>query len=295
MSHIQSPNHSFPQSQWRHAAVVLLGHGTEENVGSAGAVLSQVNGLRQLGLFATVCEAFWKQPPHIETVLSQLSAPLVFIVPLFMAEGYFAARVIPEALGFAPPSAWPRKHKVGPQLQVYCAPVGTHPRLAEVAVARAETVVRQHPFPRLPQPGEISLFLAGHGTERDAASRQSVGAMAEQIRELGRYALVEAVFLEESPRIPECYTRAITRRVVVVPAFISDGLHSQEDIPVLLGESPRVVKERLAAGQFPWRNPTERQGRLVWYTPALGTEPSLVEVILERVREATLALGSDLD
>jgi len=55
------------------------------------------------------------------------------------------------------------------------------------------------------------------------------------------------------------------------------------------------VKERLAAGQFPWRNPTERQGRLVWYTPALGTEPSLVEVILERVREATLALGSDLD
>jgi sirohydrochlorin cobaltochelatase len=51
------------------------------------------------------------------------------------------------------------------------------------------------------------------------------------------------------------------------------------------------VKERLAAGQPAWRNPTERNGRLIWYSSAVGTEPLLAEVILERVREA--ALGNE--
>ena len=58
-----------------------------------------------------------------------------------------------------------------------------------------------------------------------------------------------------------------------------------EDIPVLLGEPERLVKERLAAGQPTWRNPTEKNGKLVWYSASVGMEPLLAEVILERVRE----------
>lgn len=91
--------------------------------------------------------------------------------------------------------------------------------------------------------------------------------------------------MEEAPRIGECYALAQTRNLVVVPFFISDGLHVQEDIPVLLGEPKRVVEQRLAAGQSTWRNPTERHGKRVWYAKAVGTEPHIAEVILERVRE----------
>jgi len=81
--------------------------------------------------------------------------------------------------------------------------------------------------------------------------------------------------------------------VIVVPFFISDGLHTQEDIPVLLGEARRTVEQRLAAGQPAWRNPTEKNGKLVWYSPAVGTEPHMAGVILERVREAAGAPVSD--
>lgn len=278
-------------SIWRHATVVLLGHGTEENAGSAGAVRLHVRWLREKRRFADVREAFWKQAPQVQDVLAELTAPVVFVVPLFMAEGYFAARVIPESLGLPTPTqpspAWPRIRFGPDRTLVYCAPVGTHPRLMEVVLARAEGVVRAHPFPRLPRPDEISLFLAGHGTEREAQSRRSVEELAQRIAGLGRYACVGAVFLDEEPRIPACYERAVTRRMVVVPAFMSDGLHTMEDIPVLLGEPERVVKQRLESGQFPWRNPTERHGRWVWYTPALGSEPALQEIILERIREAT--------
>jgi sirohydrochlorin cobaltochelatase len=100
------------------------------------------------------------------------------------------------------------------------------------------------------------------------------------------YAAVHAIYLEETPRINACYELAETRNIVVVPFFLSDGMHTQEDIPVLLGEPERIVKERLAAGQSTWRNPTEKNGKLVWYSNAVGTDPHVAEVILERVQEA---------
>jgi len=61
---------------------------------------------------------------------------------------------------------------------------------------------------------------------------------------------------------------------------------------VLIGHSQgagilkRLVQERLAAGRSTWRNPTERNGRRVWYASAAGTDPRVAEVILDRVREA---------
>jgi sirohydrochlorin ferrochelatase len=77
--------------------------------------------------------------------------------------------------------------------------------------------------------------------------------------------------------------------VVVVPFFMSNGRHVVEDIPVLLGEAEGVVQARLQQGLPTWHNPTERQGRRVWYSGSVGPEPSLAEVILERVREAASA------
>jgi sirohydrochlorin cobaltochelatase len=62
---------------------------------------------------------------------------------------------------------------------------------------------------------------------------------------------------------------------------------------VLLGEAKQTVGRRLAAGQPAWRNPTEQNGRLVWYSPAVGTEPRIADVIMERVREAAGAPVSD--
>jgi len=108
----------------------------------------------------------------------------------------------------------------------------------------------------------------------------------ELIRAQGLYAGVQAVFMEEEPRIAGCPSMARTRNCIVVPFFISDGLHVTEDIPVLLGENAAVVKARLSAGQPPWRNPTEIQGKRFWYSASVGTDPGLADVILERVREA---------
>ena len=66
---------------------------------------------------------------------------------------------------------------------------------------------------------------------------------------------------------------------------MSDGMHTQQDIPILLGEEEQVVRVRLKNGQSPWNNPTEKHGKLVWYAAAVGTHPEIVNIVIKRARE----------
>jgi sirohydrochlorin cobaltochelatase len=265
------------------AVLVVLGHGTELNENSAAPVRLHAAELRRRRIFREVREAFWKQEPQIKAVLPEIAVPRVFIAPLFISEGYFAGQVIPRELGFEDENRV--LNAKGSRIH-FCGPVGTHDSMTRVIVSRADGILKAFPFPRAPRQADTTLFIAGHGTEKNDKSRKPVDRQVDLIRGLGIYADVHAIFLDEAPRIPDCYAMARTKNLVIVPFFISDGLHTQEDIPVLLGETKKNVAQRLAVGQPVWRNPMEREGKLVWYTAAVGTEPGMADVILERVREA---------
>ncbi len=245
-------------------------------------------------------------------------AKRVFVVPLFISEGYFTQEVIPRELGLPRKSSGEYErvlkvcspgfsrsgnpsigaiHPVAPaeagttnlateQVIYYTNPIGTHESMTRVLLSRAREIVRKHPFPAMPKPKETALFIAGHGTESNENSRQAIERQVELIRASGEFAEVHPVFMEEEPRIANCYEMASVKNLVVVPFFISDGLHSHEDIPVMLGEPERVVQERLKSGQPTWRNPTERRGKRLWYSASIGNEPLIADVILERVCEA---------
>lgn len=264
------------------STLIVLGHGTDLNAGSSVPVRQHAAELRRRNIFADVREAFWKQEPKIKDVLAAVTTPRAFIVPLFVSEGYFASEVIPKDLGF---DASRITHHAS-HVTYYCQPVGSHDSMTAVILARAEEVLEKFPFPRAPKTADVTLFIAGHGTEKNENSRKPIDRQVELIRAKKIYADVHAIFLDEAPRVPECYALAKTKNMVVVPFFISDGLHVVEDIPVLLGEPERIVKQRLDAGQPTWRNPSERNDKMMWYTPAVGTEPHIPDVILERVFEA---------
>jgi len=266
------------------AALVVLGHGTVLNDNSAAPVFQHAAELRRRKIFVEVREAFWKQEPQIKKVLAEIVALRIFIAPLFISEGYFSTQIIPQELGFDFPENL--KLKTENSEIYYCKPVGSDDSMTKVILSRADEVVKKFPFPRAPKNSDTTLFIAGHGTEKNENSRKAIERQAGLIRAQKIYADVYAIFLEEPPRISDCHSLAQTKNVVVVPFFISDGLHTQEDIPVLLGESKKNVEERIASGQPPWRNPTEKNGRLVWYSPAVGSDPGMADVILERVRES---------
>jgi sirohydrochlorin cobaltochelatase len=88
--------------------------------------------------------------------------------------------------------------------------------------------------------------------------------------------------MEEEPEISQWANLTTQPYVVVVPFFISDGLHSYQDIPVLLGiqsenSSPASQQEVFR------HNPYELHGRKLYYAGAVGTDPMMADIILDTV------------
>src|ERR1041385_9214685 len=86
---------SVSSPDFSNAALVVLGHGTTLDPDSAASVFLHAAELRRLNIFGEVREAFWKQEPRVPDVLSAITRPEVFIVPLFISEGYFSQQAIP--------------------------------------------------------------------------------------------------------------------------------------------------------------------------------------------------------
>src|SRR5262249_52215170 len=141
----------------------------------------------------------------------------------------------------------------------YCEPVGNHPLMTELLLKRASEVAPAA------DPAETSLLIVAHGTDLNENSAVAAKREAETIRALGKYASGLKVYMEELPLVSDWRKLTKTHNVVVVPFFISDGLHSYEDIPVLL---------RIKEGRSP-----DRPGGLETAAPRgrLGSRPSLKE------------------
>ena len=79
------------------------------------------------------------------------------------------------------------------------------------------------------------MLIVAHGTDLNENSAVAAKREAEKIRALGKYAAVLNVYMEEPPLVSDWRKLTKTPNVVVVPFFISDGLHSYEDIPSFAG------------------------------------------------------------
>ena len=70
--------------------------------------------------------------------------------------------------------------------------------------------------------------------------------------------------------------------MIVVPFFISDGLHSYQDIPVLLGMEEQAGLPASQRDVFR-HNPHHLRGKRLHYARAIGTDIHMADVILDQV------------
>jgi len=207
----------------------------------------------------------------------------VYVVPNFISEGYFTQAVVPRELEL---NGRITKRSNG-QLWKYCEPVGNHPLMTELLLKRAREVAPDA------APAETSLLIVAHGTDLNENSAVAAKREAETIRARGKYATVLNVYMEEPPLVSDWQKLTKTSNVVVVPFFISDGLHSYEDIPVLLGIAvaagvdrgrPGSAPPATARGEIFRHNPYRINGRSLFYAPSIGTDPGFADIILEQVQ-----------
>ena len=266
-------------------ALLIVGHGSTVNPDSSAPTLAHAIEIRRRNIFGDVQCAFWKEEPSLRDarfLFDPETIHEVCVVPNFISEGYFTQTVIPRELEL---NGRMTKRASG-QAWIYGEPVGNHPLMTELLVQRAREIA-----PNVPET-ETSLLIVAHGTDLNDKSAVAAKREAEKIRALGRYANVLNVYMEEFPLVSDWSVLTNTPNVVVVPFFISDGLHSYEDIPILLG----ITEERLMAGQSNGEEvfrhgPYKIDDRLVFYGRSIGTDPRVADIIVELASAAPPAPG----
>ena len=275
-------------------ALVVVAHGSHLNPESSTPTYRHADTVRETGVFDEVKTAFWKEEPSFREVLRTVESEEVYVVPLFISEGYFTEEVIPRELrlegwdveqwesdGTSASHTTLRAADTGQRVH-YCGPVGTHDAMTDVIVRRAETVTGD------PDVGEgFGLAVVGHGTNRNENSAKAIEYHADRIRERGRFDEVMALFMDEDPEVDDVADLFSTPDVVVVPLFVADGFHTQEDIPEDVG-----LTEDYRDG---YDVPTEVAGVNIWYAGAVGTEDLMADVLLERAADAGAEVGDAVE
>jgi sirohydrochlorin cobaltochelatase len=271
-----------------HSGLLIVAHGSTVNPDSSAPTLAHAAEIRRRKVFADVECAFWKEEPSLRDAIFLFdpeSIREVFVVPNFISEGYFTQTVVPRELEL---NERITKRSNG-QIWRYCEPVGNHPLMTELLLKRARDVAPDA------APAETSLLIVAHGTDLNENSAVAAKREAEKIRALGKYAAVLNVYMEEPPLVSDWRKLTETPNVVVVPFFISDGLHSYEDIPRLLGIVLNEGVERgraglpsppTAPGEIFRQNPYAIDGRKLFYAPSIGTDPGFGDIIIEQANTA---------
>lgn len=254
-------------------ALIVIGHGSHLNAESSEPVYRHAAAIRALGGFDEVRECFWKEEPAMREIWDTVEAERVFVVPLFISEGYFTAEVVPRELGLSGPA--PSRSEIRGKVVHYTEPIGTHPWMTRAILRRAEECAGLDDA----EAAGAGLVVIGHGTERNASSAAAVYDVTSAARDAGVFGSVEAGFLDQSPSVAEVLERMEHPRVVLVPFFISAGWHTQETIPDDLGLNRPSVS-----------TVTRKDGRDIFYAAPVGTFPEVAEIVLQRAREAGAVL-----
>ena len=263
--------------------MVLVGHGSTLNPDSSTPTFEQADRIRERHVFAQVQCAFWKEEPSLREVMRMIEAPEVYVVPNFISEGYFTEKIIPRELELTGPITQRANKAIK-----YCEPVGNDTRMADLLLQRASEAA-----PGVP-PSETALMIVGHGTDLNENSAVAAKRQVSLIRRRNIYGQVLAAYMEEEPRIADWPRLTSQPYVIVVPFFIADGLHSYQDIPILLGieTDPAAAPDSSA---FPTRhipssqrevfrrNPYRVATRELYYTCSIGTSPLVADIILDSV------------
>ena len=119
----------------------------------------------------------------------------------------------------------------------------------------------------------IAIFA--HGSSVPSAN-DAVRAVAARVALHGGFPLVEAAFLEQgSPDLAEAVARlaaAGASKILVVPYFLTLGLHLQRDLPRLVADVARV-----------------QPAVEIRVTPPLDGHPAMEQALIERAKDGEKA------
>jgi len=242
-------------------ALVLVAHGSRRDPAANALVRRLAESLRARRLFDEVAAAFHQGEPGFDTVLDELTADEITVVPFFTSAGHYSEVVVPEALA--------RNRRFAEVRLRRSPPVGTHAGVAPLVARRVTELLREQHLDRQ----AVALVVVGHGTRRHPNSRAATEQLADTLRRRRVAGEIVAAFIDDDPPVDAIVSRIGLPNVLVVPFLIGGGVHTFEDIPRLVGLPPGAAPRDGRAG-----------GRRFLIDTAVGSYPGLEEIVVDLAR-----------
>ena len=275
-------NTPSPVPEYQNAALLIAAHGSPGSRGGRTSTRKLANTIAGLNLFGEVAAGFLTEKPFAADLLKNFDAPEIYIVPNMTANGYIATHKLPLALGL---TGRVTEH-IGPrgrQRVILTEPTGTHPLVSRIMANRIKGVVGALALDE----SETALVVVGHGSTKSRGSFERTEGVANELSAFGLDIPTVTAYLEEPPFIKDWHTLTDAETIVFAPFLISDGFHGSQDIPLAIGFNPAIeaFQDALTQGLV---NETTHDGRRIIYIPPVGDEPDMADIILARVRQATV-------
>ncbi len=187
-------------------SLILAVHGSARGPGASAPARAAAAQLMTTGGFEEVVVAALKEPPGVSATLQSIQGRPVWVVPFFLAEGWFTGMVLPRELDAA-----------GVDYEIF-RPLGASPRIVDLVLERAQTCPHE--------PARTALVVIGHGTPRAETSCLTARDVVKAIVARGDYAEAAAVFTDDEPPLASLGDLTSTPHVVAVPMFAGAGFHA---------------------------------------------------------------------
>lgn len=265
---------------FKHSQILLLAHGSETTPEGTVYVHKQADALRRRDVFGDVRATFLRDSPHPRDIIATSEYQNIYVVPFMVSEGHSIDVIIPDALELSKGHTMPDTSDDAKHITL-CNAIGTHSSIRRQSCKTIEKLKSEQGL----STNEVSALVLCHGTKRHKGSRKYAEQVLHDIQNSGHVAEAAMLFLEEAPRIDEWRSYVSTRYVIALPYLMTAGRHGAYDIPELLGidtSQPSFhdcIREGKTAGPF------NDSGRILWYTPLVGTFDIIPDIIVERVTE----------
>ncbi len=212
-------------------AIVLAAHGDRAGEKPNATLLRHRDALGATGEFRCVTAGVLRAKPiggdaaampdgiQLEDALAaaqRSSARHIAIFPMFMSDGYFTGKVLPERVATADLT----------QMCTILPPLGLDRRLPGLMLCEAlDAAVRAGV-----DPNAARLLIVGHGSRADPASAHATRRAAAAIMGLTRFSEVATAFLEEPAFLEDALTTC-PLPTIVSGFFLGEGVHAAEDVP----------------------------------------------------------------
>lgn len=249
--------------------LLIAAHGSSSDERARAQVLRQAAHIASIVPHDVTITGFARGAPSIADAISQCvtaaggERSVVTVLPFMTSAGHYATQVLPQRLRDALDAQAASHVSI-----VTTSPVGASRRIATVLHRRALRLAARQRW----SPKEVAVVLVGHGTRRQATSRDTALAHARALAGRG-WSDVQAAFIDDDPTIADVVVTLRARHVIVLPFLIGGGAHHLIDIPEALGFPG--IDDASDAPAAPMR---DAAGRTFVLDAPLGSDDTLADI-----------------